>query len=170
MSTESSPQITFRMIMPWISFGARLSLGAGLFVAGLLKILDLNQSVLAVRAYDFPIPESLEALIGYGLPVVEIVVGLGIFVGLLSRWSALVGGVLMVAYIAGIISAWARGLSIDCGCFTPGGILDADQKTKYLEDILRDIGFLACAIWLIVFPKSKLSLDSWIHTPLEKEQ
>ena len=166
MSAEEflPPTPAGRPILAWISVGARLILGGSLLVAGILSIIDLDQSVVAVRAYDFPIPEWVEAVIGYTLPVAEILLGLIIITGLFTRWSALLGGLLMMAYIGGISSAWARGLAIDCGCFTPGGMLDADQKTKYAQDILRDVGFLACAVWLVVFPTSRLSLNTWLKT------
>ena len=156
--------------MRLISLVARLIIGGALLVAGLMSIVNLKQSVIAVQAYQFPIPETLTKLIGYGLPVVEIIVGLALIVGLLTRWSAIIGGLLMVAYIAGIASAWARGLNIDCGCFTPGGMLDPGQDTKYLWDIIRDCGFLVCAVWLVIFPRSVLSVDSWIQSPVDKEQ
>ena len=41
--------------------------------------------------------------------------------GLLTRGAAAVAGLLMLVFVAGIASAWARGLSIDCGCFGTGG-------------------------------------------------
>ncbi|HEX5428049.1 MAG TPA: MauE/DoxX family redox-associated membrane protein, partial [Pedococcus sp.] len=58
----------------------------------------------------------------------------------------------------GIASAWARGLSIDCGCFGKGGTIAASQ-TQYPQEIARDVGLLACAVWLAVRPRSTLSLD-----------
>jgi hypothetical protein len=69
-----------------------------------------------------------------------------------------VGGVLMVVFIIGIGSAWARGLSIDCGCFGKGGSIAASQ-TQYPQEIARDVGLLACAVWLMVRPRSSLSLE-----------
>lgn len=156
-------------VLPWVSFAARLILGGGLLVAGLRKIVDLPQSVLAVRAYEFPISDAMESFLGNALPIVEILLGLLILVGLFPRWTALLGGLSMLAYITVIISAWARGLSIDCGCFTPGGFLGPDQKTQYGIDIARDLGFLVCAVWLVVLPASRLSLGAWMQSSQEKE-
>jgi uncharacterized membrane protein YphA (DoxX/SURF4 family) len=148
---------------------ARLIIGGALLIAGLLSIVNLRRSVVKVQAYELPIPEFLVTLIGYCLPVVEIVVGAAILAGFLTRWTAAIGGFLMIVYIAGIASAWARGLNIDCGCFTPGGMLEPGQDTKYLTDIVRDIGFLACSVWLVIFPTSRISIDSWIRSPIEQE-
>ena len=75
--------------------------------------------------------------------------------------AAVVGGVLMVVFIAGIASAWARGLSIDCGCFGHGGTIQASQ-TQYPQEIARDLGLLACAAWLAVRPQTALSLERFL--------
>ena len=151
--------------MKWISLAARLILGGVILYAGLIKIGDLAQSVVAVKAYQLPIPLWMITTIGYLMPIAEIVLGAVIVAGLFTRWTALLGGIMMVVYIALISSAWARGLSIDCGCLTPGGFLTPGEKTQYLQDILRDIGLLACAVWLVLWPHSPLSVDGWIAGP-----
>ena len=71
---------------------------------------------------------------------------------------AAVSALLLVAFIVGIASAWARGLSIDCGCFGGGGF-EADAAAAYPWDIARDLGLLAMSLWLVVRPASRFSLD-----------
>jgi uncharacterized membrane protein YphA (DoxX/SURF4 family) len=134
-----------------------------LVFAGAIKLFDLRQSVIAVQAYQFPIPETWETILGYGLPVVEVLLGLAILAGLFTRWTALLAGLALVAYIAAISSAWARGLNIDCGCLTPGGILlTKDAKLGYALDIARDLGLLIIAAWLVRFQAPRWSLDAWL--------
>lgn len=137
---------------------ARLALGGVLLVAGLLKVRDLTGSVQSVLAYEI-FGYEVSRLIGTVLPIVEIAVGLLLLLGLLTRAAAWVGGGLMVVFVAGIISAWARGLAIDCGCFGTGGPVDPED-TAYLSEILRDLALLAAAAWLVVRPRTPLSLDS----------
>jgi len=136
---------------------ARLILGVVLVVAGALKVTSPAASARAVRAFQI-LPYDLAGYVGYALPVVEIVIGLLLVIGLLTRASAVVGGLLMLAFIIGIISAWTRGLTIDCGCFGGGGTIAASQ-TQYGRDVLRDVGLSACAVWLVVRPHSTYSLD-----------
>ncbi|MEP7035864.1 MAG: DoxX family protein [Actinomycetota bacterium] len=136
---------------------ARLVLGVVLVVAGALKVTSPAVSARAVRAFQI-LPYDFAAYVGYALPVVEISVGLLLVVGLFTRASALVGGVLMLVFIIGISSAWMRGLSIDCGCFGGGGTI-AGRQTQYLADLLRDAGLVACAAWLVVRPRTAYSLD-----------
>lgn len=141
----------------YIGLLARLILGVVLIVAGALKVTSPAASALAVRAFQI-LPYDLAGYVGYVLPTVEIAVGLLLVVGLFTRAGAVVGGLLMVAFLIGISSAWARGLSIDCGCFGGGGTIGAAQ-TQYGKDILRDAALAACAAWLIVRPGTAYSLD-----------
>jgi uncharacterized membrane protein YphA (DoxX/SURF4 family) len=140
-----------------IGLAARLILGVVLIWAGAVKVTNPALSQLAVRAYKL-LNYDVAGYVGLGLPVVEILVGLLLVVGLLTRWSALVGGLMMLAFIIGISWAWAHGYSIDCGCFGGGGTIAAAQ-TQYPLEILRDAGLVACAAWLVVRPRTPYSLD-----------
>jgi uncharacterized membrane protein YphA (DoxX/SURF4 family) len=136
---------------------ARLTLGVVLIVAGGLKVTSPEVSAMAVRAFQI-LPYDLAGYVGYALPVVEVAVGLLLVAGLFTRAAAVVGGLLMLAFVIGIISAWTRGLNIDCGCFGGGGTIAASQ-THYVTDVLRDVGLTACAAWLVVRPRTAYSLD-----------
>ena len=148
----------------WFGTLARLVVGGVWLVAGLLKVNDGAASVRAVRAYDL-LPESVVPTVGHGLPALEIVVGLALVLGALTRGVAVVSALLQVAFIIGISSAWARGLQIDCGCFGGGGF-DADATSKYPWEIARDTGLLLLSLWLVWRPRTRLALDSFIFRPL----
>ena len=136
---------------------ARLIVGAVLIWAGALKVTSPAVSARAVNAFQI-LPYDVARYVGYALPLVELLIGLLLVIGLFTRVAAVVGGLLMVAFIIGIASAWARGLSIDCGCFGGGGTIAASQ-TQYPLDILRDLAVAACAAWLVVRPRTAYSLD-----------
>lgn len=136
---------------------ARLVLGGTLLVAGGLKVGNPLGSARAVQAYDV-MPFELARYLGYALPWLEVVIGLLLILGLFTRISATVGTLLMVAFVIGISQAWARGLTIDCGCFGGGGQVAA-AETQYGREILRDLGFALCGVWLIARPRSIFSLD-----------
>jgi uncharacterized membrane protein YphA (DoxX/SURF4 family) len=148
-----------RPVLPWVTTGARLVLAGVLIVAGALKIGTPALSVQAVHAYQL-LPDSFAKGLGYGLPVLEIVLGLLLVVGLLTRPVAVVAGLLMAAFIIGISSAWARGLRIDCGCFGGNGTLGVGQDPNYFWELMRDVGLLACAAWIVVKPPGRLAMDS----------
>lgn len=154
----SQPSRNARSTIPWVTTVARLVLGVVLIVAGVPKFRDQIQSVTAVKAYQL-LPDSVATMVGHALPIVEIVIGILLVVGLLTRVAAVVGGLLMVAFVFGIAWAWAHGLKIDCGCFGGGGQLKAGQEPTYLLDILRDGGLVLCAAWTVWFPPGRFALD-----------
>lgn len=144
-------------MVPWVSLVARLALAAVLIVAGGLKALDPDQSEIAVRAYRL-LPESLILPTSFVLPMIEIGLGLLILIGLAVRPAAVVSLVLFVVLIGVIASVWARGYTIDCGCFGGGGDDASATWRTYLMEILRDVGFAAIALWLNIFPRSRWAL------------
>ena len=142
---------------PWAGLLGRLILCGVLLAAGLLKYQHLDKSQMAVRAYEL-LPISVANFLGIALPFLEIAVGVLLVLGAATRIAAAVGGSLMVIFIFGISQAWARGLSIDCGCFGGGGQV-APGATNYLPEILRDSALALIAIYLFRYPQSKLGLD-----------
>ena len=143
---------------PWVSTVTRLGLAAVFLVAGALKVGDLAASGRAVAAYRL-MPFETAKVVGAVQPFLEIALGLLLLAGVAVRLSAGIAAVLLVVFIAGIVSAWARGLQIDCGCFSRGGDLTAGQVPTYGWEILRDLGFLILAGILLTKPASRFSVD-----------
>src|SRR5690606_13032085 len=97
--------------------------------------------------------------VGRALPTVELVLGVCLVLGVLVRWSGLLSGLLLIAFIIGIASVWSRGILIDCGCFGDGGV-DPDAADKYPWEIARDVGLLALSALLVWRPRTRLAADS----------
>lgn len=143
--------------LPWLGLLARLVLGGVLLLAGYLKAFTPDKSQMAVRAYEI-LPIPVANFLGIILPWLEIGAGLLLIVGLGIRYVSIFGTVLMLIFVIAISQAWARGLSIDCGCFGGGGKV-APGETKYVSEILRDLGLAALGIYLIRYPKTRFALD-----------
>lgn len=143
-----------------MTLAARLILGGVLVVAGALKVGDLQSSIDAVRAYQM-LPWDVAQPVGLGLPIIEIIVGSLLIIGAFTRWTGLIGALLMLAFIIGISSVWSRGINIDCGCFGGGGEVAASQ-TSYPWELLRDTGLFLLGAWLVWRPVSPFSLDAWL--------
>jgi uncharacterized membrane protein YphA (DoxX/SURF4 family) len=143
-------------IGPWAATAARLLLGVILVVAGALKLPDPAAAVRAVRAYRL-LPEALVGPVAFGLPVLEIAVGLALLAGVFVRTAAIASALLMVVFLAAVGSAWARGLQIDCGCFGGGGQVAAG-RTAYPGEVARDLGLLIVALLLARRPASRFAL------------
>ena len=158
----AGPRVTWSargVLARWVGLAARLGLATVWIYAASTKLGKPLTSARAVQAYEI-FPYDMAGLIGQALPVLEVAVGLLLLVGLFTRPIAVVSVLLLVVFIAGIASAWARGLSIDCGCFGGGGALAWDQQPEYGQEIARDVGFLALAGWLVVRPRSPLAVDN----------
>jgi uncharacterized membrane protein YphA (DoxX/SURF4 family) len=143
---------------PWLSTAARLFLAWVWIWAGWPKLIDSAGTVRSVRAFQI-LPEAVVPAFGYALPVVELALGLLLLLGLFTRAAALVTAAMMVMFLIGIASAWARGLAIECGCFGNAGTAVADPVPGYIRDILRDTGYLVVALALARWPRGVLDAD-----------
>jgi uncharacterized membrane protein YphA (DoxX/SURF4 family) len=141
----------------WCGLVARWVTGGVWIVAGALKLSDPAAGVQAVRAYQL-LPSAVVPTVGQLLPVLEVVVGAALVLGLLTRGAAVVSGLLCVGFVVGIASAWARGITIDCGCFGGGGF-DPDAAARYPWDIARDLVLLGLSAYLGWLPRTRLALD-----------
>ncbi len=146
-----------KSLQPIATLFFRIIVGGVLLTAGYLKAGNNAEARMAVQAYKI-LPNTLAANLGYALPWIEIAVGILILLGAFVKYSGLVAALLMAIFVIAISQAWARGLSIDCGCFGGGGKVAAGQ-TKYLQEIARDTGLMALGIYLFRNPRGILGLD-----------
>jgi len=154
------------MVLRWWGLVARLVVGGVWIAAALAKLPDPSASVRAVRAYDL-LPEGVVPTVGHTLPILELVVGACLVLGLLTRPMSFVSALLFLAFVVGISAAWARGLQIDCGCFGGGGF-DADATSKYPWEIARDVGLLALSALLVWRPRTPWSADGLLFPASEE--
>jgi uncharacterized membrane protein YphA (DoxX/SURF4 family) len=145
-------------VKAWAGLVARLVTGGVWIYAGALKLPDPDASVAAVRAYEL-LPGDSAVTVGHLLPILEVVVGAMLVLGVLVRGVAVVSALLFVAFVVGIISVWSRGIEIDCGCFGGGGY-NPDATSRYPWEIARDTGLFALSVLLVWLPRSRWALDS----------
>lgn len=167
MSLLSRPVIN-GLVIDGLGTVVRLGLATVFLVSGVLKVVDPAQTRVAVLAYEV-LPPGLIGPIAIGLPLVELVLGTLLWAGAGTRWTALVSAVLLVVLMTGVVQAWVRGLSIDCGCFGGGGVV-AEGATRYPQELVRDVGLLLLALWLVVRPRTALSVDGWRSVDLPNRQ
>jgi len=148
----------------WIGMAWRLILAAVLIYAGVVKVFEpdgARNAVLAYRIFD----ADVASVLGWVLPIGEIIIGLLLLVGIFVRWAGLATALLMTGFIIGIASVWMRGYNIDCGCFGGGGDITGEGKNwRYLSEILRDLLFTGMGVWLVAWPVTALGLE---RTPVE---
>ena len=121
----------------------RLIVGGAFVVAGALKVADPAKFALDVSNYRL-VPYELINLVAILLPWIEITAGLFVLAGIWLRAAALVITSLTVMFLVLIVSALARGLNIECGCFgTVGG------KHIGLVNLVIDSSLLALSALLV---------------------
>ena len=99
----------------------RLVVGGAFVAAGALKIADSAKFAVDVSNYRL-VPYELINLVAILIPWIEVTAGAFVLAGIWLRAAALVIANLTVIFFAIIVSALARGLNIECGCFgTIGG-------------------------------------------------
>ena len=112
------PALMARNRLDWI---LRLVVGGAFVAAGALKIADPAKFALDVSHYRL-VPHELINLVAILVPWIEITAGSFVLAGIWLRAAALVITSLTTMFFFVIVSALARGLNIDCGCFgTVGG-------------------------------------------------
>jgi uncharacterized membrane protein YphA (DoxX/SURF4 family) len=150
-------------MLRWVGVLARLLVGGDWLYAGALKLPHPDTSVTAVRSYQL-LPADLAETVGHVLPVLEIVVGGCLVLGLLTRVVGGVSALMQLAFVVGIVSVWSRGIAIDCGCFGNGGA-DPDAFGKYPWEIARDTGLLALSLLLVWRPHTPVAVDNLLFPP-----
>lgn len=128
--------------MKWLRLILHLLFGGVFVYAGALKAWDPAAFVMDVRSFEL-LRDPLAAWLAMGLPWLEIFAGLAVMTGLLRAGGLLILNVTLVGFLIAILSAWARGLDIQCGCFGSGA-----GTADYVELLVRDVVLLALGFWL----------------------
>lgn len=140
-----------RIIMEFLKnkyflFILRLVLG-GLFIyASIDKIINPTEFAKAVKNYDM-LPIALVNIPAIILPYLEFFTGLFLIVGLWKRGSSALIIVMLLFFLIGLGQAYARGLDINCGCFS---LENSNSTSDILSRIIEDILMLAAAVLIFI--------------------
>ncbi len=111
----------------------RFILGGIFLLSSIGKLVDIERySVDAV--YNFGIlPMALARPFGLVMPFIELLCGLGLLFGVLTRLSALGSALMSVAFFVAKAIVLYQGRSIECGCF--GAIVDTLASVTIFMDL-----------------------------------
>lgn len=128
----------------------RLVLAAIFIYAAAGKIVNPSEFADSVAGFRI-LPISVINLVAIVLPWIELVSGLCLITGVFVSSAGLLLAGMNVVFIAAAASAMARGLSIECGCFT----LSRAQDTVGWSLIGRDVVFLLLCLPIVLHRQSK---------------
>jgi uncharacterized membrane protein YphA (DoxX/SURF4 family) len=158
-TTRTVPaQNSWTRFLGWLGLAGRLYLGYIFITAGLDKLPHYDATKNAVTAYQL-MPWRWISTYALLLPVAELLLGVLLVLGIFTRSAAVLLALGLCSFLVGITSVWVRGLSINCGCFGGGG---ATTDPHYLEHVLRDSGYLAIAVYLILVRRTRLAVGEWL--------
>lgn len=143
------------VVPPAGRLACRLVPAGVLLWAGIAKALDQQGSLLSVSSYDV-LPDTLARPVATLLPWVEIAIAALLLLGLFVRFAGASTAILTTVFVAGLIQAKARGLQIDCGCFSVGGAGDGVSWW----DIIRDVPIALAGLYLALRPRGPWQLDN----------
>jgi uncharacterized membrane protein YphA (DoxX/SURF4 family) len=137
-----------------LGLAIRIAAAAVWIGAGVAKVPQIESFRELVGRYAV-LPPVLAAPFAYLLPFFEIGLGLYLAAGLFVRGSALAGAFLIAVFLTAQAQAWARGITLDCGCFGTAVL----QTTVGPLTLLRDLGLGIPTFLMAALPARRFSLD-----------
>ncbi|MEW6667207.1 MAG: MauE/DoxX family redox-associated membrane protein [Thermodesulfobacteriota bacterium] len=163
MDRESTPHGKVRAMRvhlqnPFLLLALRLLLGLAFVVAGADKIGDPAAFGVSIDNYRI-LPDFLIPIPATMLPWVELLCGLAILFGILTRGGSLLVSVLLVIFTAAAAAAIVRGLDISCGCFTQ----DPGAAALGWGKVWENLGLLCAGLILLYAGEGSLSLQHYLR-------
>ena len=138
-----------------IALLCRVILGVILIYASIDKIVHPAEFAKAIGNYNV-LPFGLENLLGIVLPVLELLVGICLVLGIMIDGSAIIAGGMMVVFIIAISQALFRGIDINCGCFKV--TVENGGHQVGIRRIIEDFIYLGMALMVLSRGEKKWEL------------
>jgi putative oxidoreductase len=146
-----------RHLPPQLVCIVRFILGLVFLYASVGKILDpkaFAENLIAYRIFDSP---QMLKYVAVTLPWIEWICGICLILGVFVRSVSALATLLLITFLAGMISALLRGLEIHCGCF------GSPQETIGAFSLLRDGFFCLVSLIVLLSPVDPYSLQGFLH-------
>lgn len=127
----------------WLTLAGRLFIGALFIWAAYSKLRNpWMLFAMAVDSYQM-LPIWAVEFVARTLPWAELVLGAMLIFGIWVRWAAVGTSAMLAVFVTGVVRAYAKGLEINCGCFS-----NNEPLTKFT--IVRDATLLAISLAVAV--------------------
>lgn len=141
----------------YLTLTARTFLGFLFILASIDKIADPAAFAASIGNYKI-VSGALRMVFATVLPWVELLCGLCLLAGILTRGSSFLLTSLLVVFTLAIISALLRGLDITCGCFTQ----DPDAGKVGWMKVAENAGLIFLGLFTLFSTSVKFSLQSYL--------
>lgn len=133
----------------YFQLAIRLVMGGLFLYAGLGKIADPLGFASVIYNYKI-VPGPMIGFVAVIIPWVEAVAGLSLILGFKVRGGSFVISSLLVLFICIIIISAARGLDVECGCFS--GV----ERRVGLLAVAEDLLMLAGSAFVLFLDQTKI--------------
>ena len=127
---------------------SRLILGGVFVYASFDKILHPHEFAEVVYNYQI-LPDALVNLTAILLPWLELCAGVFLILGLFVRGAIFTCNVLLAVFLVALAFNLARGLDIDCGCFSSS--VGPSTEGSMILYLLRDAFLLAMGLFIFFY-------------------
>ena len=125
----------------WFVRSIQIGLGLLFIYASLDKIWNPGLFAKSISNYRL-LPLSLLHISAIILPWLELICGIALVINRYQRAANIVIASLLLVFILAIVSAMARGLDFNCGCFS----VDSGESNVGLLKILQNSGLFLSAL------------------------
>lgn len=151
MEREGISNTTIRMIKilenKYLQVTLRIILGIIFVYASVGKLFRPEDFAKAILRYEF-LPVYFVNITAIVMPWIEFFTGILLILGIFKKASSMLASISLVVFLTALISAFARGLDISCGCFS---LEETSSKGDIIYRIAEDILMLAGAIIIYKF-------------------
>jgi uncharacterized membrane protein YphA (DoxX/SURF4 family) len=149
---------TAPLALAWTAPVLRGVVGSVLALSGYLKAVRPTAEFAATLESYWIFPSVLVFPIARVMPWVELVVGLSLVAGFLTRRSALLSAGLFATFVAVLAQAILRKLPLrDCGCFGQVG-----PALQPIQSLCMDAVLFVFCVLVFLDSEQKVSVDRWI--------
>ena len=131
----------------WIELAARWILGLTFIYASFHKIMAPADFAKIVYGYSL-FPEIFINLIAIILPLLEIIAGLALIIGVYPRSAAIIINGLLLAFIVVLSINLIRGHEFNCGCFSAS---QSGYSSSPGVTLVRDVIYFILGLQIILF-------------------
>ena len=141
----------------------RVILGAIFIYASVNKLFHGEEFAKAIKNYEM-MPLFTINILAIILPYVEFITGILLITGIYKKGSSAIAILSLVVFLIALTSAYARGLDINCGCFS---LENTSSKSDILTRIFEDILMIVVAVVVFIFSGKKKAEESKIEVKEE---
>lgn len=130
----------------WLHRALGVVLGGIFLYAAHDKIADPRPLLTIIWGYRL-LPAGPINVMAIYMPWMELLVGLGLLLGIRRRAAAFWASAMLTSFIAALLVNAVRGINVACGCFSTSS---TDVHNAWLL-VLRDLPMLIVALTILIF-------------------